>query len=121
MPTRLKVTDASVFTLGGSDFLGNLKEATIKMDAKTEDGSGQADAWEFTVPVKYKAEIEGTLFLSSVSLLVSLGDELALVYNTGGNTYSGNFVISSASHAMPHEGQQTQKVTFKNQGEPTIS
>lgn len=118
--TRYLATDISVFTLSGTNFLAALHNINIKTNAKTEDGSGISDDWHYTIPTKYDMEIDGDLFVDGTTLAWNIGDSYTLVLSMGnGDVYSGTFVVTNVTHSAQKEGLQMQKVTFKNQGQPT--
>lgn len=117
---RVPATAVSAFTIDGDTFLSALENAHVKVDAKHEEASAVNDLWDYAWPTKYHAEIDADMFIEGSSLVPQIGVSVLLFYTTGGNSYSGQFVITSVGHTVPHAGLQKQKIMFMGQGQPVV-
>ncbi len=116
VPTRKIGGDVSVFTLGGSAFVGDMINATHEIEIKTAEGKGVADTDDYPVPVGRRLTITGELMVAgSVNLMGTANSSLPTITfssTTGAGTYSGTAVITNISHKVEREGLQTFNVTL---------
>lgn len=117
---RRAATEVSVFTIDGDTFLTALENAHVKVDAKHEEASAVGDLWDYAWPTKYHIELDADFFIENSSFVPSIGQSVVVNYTTGGNSYSGQFSITSVGHTVPHAGLQKQKVMFMGQGMPVV-
>lgn len=125
MPTRKIGTNATVFTLGGSAFIGDLVNGVAEITVATQEGKGIADTDNYPVPVGRSMRITGELEVSGSVVLMGTANSstptVTFAATTGAGTYSGTAVISSISHRFEREGIQTFSVTLDSQGAVTVT
>lgn len=121
--SRKSGLDVSVFTLGGSDYLCDLDNASLSVEVEHEDARGVCDEWSFAWATSKSWSLDAELFVASAAALVTdmiSGDSIVTVsFNTGANTYTGTGLLTSASHSAGKSGLQ--KVSVKIQGQGTLS
>lgn len=123
--TRSVGTDVSVFTLGGEDFLGYVSNATITVDIKVSDAGAVRDGWNMDLPVGASWTIDADNFIETANphaAEAASGDRLVSVsITTGAGAYSGDGVLKSFSHTLPHQDLQTVKVQIVGHGALTFT
>lgn len=123
--TRKSGLDVAVFSLGGTEYLCDLDNATINVEIDEEDARGVCDDWKFAWATAKGWSLDGELFVASVAPLMAdiiSGDALVTVsFNTGGNTYTGNALIKSAGHSAGKTGLQKVSAKLSGQGALTVS
>ena len=121
-PIRQPAENATVFTVGGTNFIGDLENATVTIEIKDEDASASRDIDEYAWAVKRRYQIEGDLFVgASAAMMVAAGNSVALVFTTGGMSYSGQFLVTQGVHSHNKAALDKQKAIFKNQGPVTLT
>lgn len=119
--------DVTVFTVGGTGYLGRLKSGSIKVTSTTKDGSGIADEWESPVCVATGYEISGTFQIASTADFMALaggaraGLNAVVSVSLGGTTFTAPMVLSKASHKIDVDDLQIEDVTFTAGGLPTAA
>jgi hypothetical protein len=115
----------SVYTVGGTSYIGSLESGSISITTDTEDGSGAADLWEFPNTTGTDVEVQTNNFVTSNADLFQLAMannitaiQVDVVLNLGAVTVSLPMTMTSASHRIEEGQLQMQNVTFKLQGEP---
>ena len=121
MATRYASNAASAWTLNGSNLIGDLMDANVKLTGKNQDVSGIADLWEFAFVTKYAGEINANMYATNDTIELAIGTPITVVYVTGPTTYNGTFVIVDTDHTTPKDGVQMVKLTLKAQGQPSLS
>lgn len=125
MPTRKIGGSGSVFTLGGTTWVGDLEQCTISMEVKTAEGKGVTDTDDFPIATGRAMTIDGSLMVSgSVTLagtVNSANPALSFSVNTGANTYGGTAVITKLDHKWSREDLQKYDITLKSQGTVSIT
>lgn len=116
-PTRKIGGDVSVFTLGGSAFLGDMINATHEVEIKTVEGKGIADTDDYPVAVGRSLTITGELMISGTVNLMGTANSstpwVAFTSTTGAGSYTGTAQIMNISHKVERENEQTFNVTLK--------
>jgi hypothetical protein len=115
----------SVYTVGGTSFLGELESGSISITTDTADGSGVSDIWEFPNAVGTDVEIQTNNFVTDNADLFQLAMannvsaiQVDVVLNLGPVSITLPMTMTSASHSIEEGQLQMQNVTFKLQGEP---
>ena len=125
MPTRKSNFDVSVFTIGGTAYLGDLENATLTVNVDSEEAKGIADEWNYAWATAKGWTIEADTFVATTAATLTdaaSGDALVTVaFTSGGNTYSGNALIKSATHSVGRASLQRQKFSLEGQGALTIA
>ena len=119
---RRPASDITVFNVGGTDMLTAFKNGTITFETKDEDGSGAKDVDEYPVVTKRRSHLEVDAFVENIAALMPyVGQDVTVIFSTGGGTYSALAVVSMGQHTV-HDGQlQMEKVTFKTKGVVSLS
>lgn len=116
--------DVSVFTLGGVSYLGLLENAELFVENQTEDGSGVNERWGDPEIVGSNWRFEGENHIETLASIVSeaIGDGLlTFVWNSGANTYTGNVLITTASHQGNRRAMQKERWTAQGKSTPVVS
>lgn len=122
MLVRKPGSAASLFTIGATEFIGDLENITITAEDRDEDGSGVGDVWEFAYATKQRVQIEADVWVSTTAaMMLKWGTSVVVVANTGGITYTGSFLVSQSVHTVSRDALQKQRVTLKSQGVITLS
>lgn len=123
MPNRLTGLNVSVFNLSG-DYLHDMENCTLSTEVHATEAKGLADEYDYPWATGRAVTLEADVFVSTSAALLTLAAtgtaQVSISYNSGGNTYSGQGLITSVNHSNTRDGLQTQKVTIKFQGAPTI-
>ena len=117
--------DISVFSVGGTSYLGALESGSMRITTDGVDGSGVADLWEFINAVGSDVEIQTTLKVSTQAALFQLasannssGVAVEVILTIGETTVTLPMTMSAASHKIEEGALQMQDVTFKLRGTP---
>ncbi len=125
MPTRKTGLDVSVFTVGGTVYLGNLDNATLTVNVESEESKGIADAWTFPWATSKGWSIEADTFIASAATTLTdaaTGDALVTIaFTSGAGVYSGTGLIKTASHTVGNKQLQKEKFTVEGQGALAIA
>ncbi len=120
--TALAVTAA---TIDGTSILAYAQSMDFEITNETEDASGIADRWSEDIVVGSGWRLEGEMHFTTSAAFVATaasGDvEVAVSFNSGGNTYAGNAIIQRAAHRAHKRAIQTQNVTLVGVGAPTVT
>ena len=126
--TRKSALDMSVFTVGGTDYLGALQSLDLNISTVAPDGSGVADVWEY--PYAVGTEIDGSFEIqiaSAAALTALLGanditsPNVTIAATFAGAAFSVASQLASAGHSIKVDGIQTERISFKPRGTPSIS
>lgn len=121
--TRKTGLNISVFSLGGTDYLCDLDNATLSVEVESEDARGVCDEWSFAWATSKSWSIDAELFVTAAASLVTdmiSGDSIVTVsFNSGANTYTGTGLLTSGSHSAGKSGLQ--KLSVKIQGQGALS
>jgi len=122
-PDRYAANACSVFSLAGTAHIADLENATVKFNAKHEDGSGIADDYTYPLPTKGDWDIEADLFYTqgNSAILNIISTSVAVVFTVGPKTYSGNALASTGTHTAHRDNLQKVKITLMVQGSPSLS
>jgi len=122
---RLTHESVSVWSLDSEDLLGELENITISSNITDEDGSAINEVNEDPIAVARARTISGTAQVATEALLLQLiesGDPyVAFVLTTGGNSYSGNALLTAASHELRRKSLQRVQFTLKVKGSMTTT
>ncbi|GEM_PF-6679412 len=121
---RLTNLNVSVFTLGGAQYIDDLEDASISFEIENDEARAIKDQWSYVYATGRSFTVESSVFVSPSAALVALAAsgsaQVTFSYVTGGATYAGTGLITSANHSTGR-GLQKQKITIKGQGAPTVS
>lgn len=118
--------NVTVYSVGGSSYLGELDSGSVSFTSDVEDGSGVADIWEFPNVLGTDIEIQADHFVTTQAALFHLAGannvsaiQVAVILTLGGVTVNCPMTMSAASHKIEAGQVQMQGVTFKLRGTPT--
>lgn len=131
MATRCSGLTVSVFTLGGTAYIGDLEEATLTVDNNLEEGRGIKDVAKFPIPLRGNWRIEATLFCASdaplMSAAVGTAPSVSVTFTVNASTstavngkYTGTANIKTAAHRTP-AGLQKVNCTLSGKGALTVT
>lgn len=110
----------SVFTIEGTTLIGELMDVTISVSLGDEDASAINEVDDDPVPVSRSTTITGSCFVDVSATLVAKAltadPVVTFVVTTGGNSYSGTGLLSTASHEVKRKSLQKQSFTIKSKG-----
>ena len=123
--TVLFMKDATVLSVGGTDFLGYAKSARATFENKEADHSGPADAWNYQTVVRTGVTIVIDSFMpttgSTAAALVMAKANVAVTADTfDGQTLAGTFTPVSAS-AEGSDEAGSESLTLKSYGAVTLT
>lgn len=116
--------DVTLFSLGGTAMVGMLENATLEVTNATEDAAGVNERWAENTIVGSNWRIEGELNVATVAgiLTEAVGDgAVSVAFETGGNDYTGNGVVETASHQVNRRSLQKQRVSIQGNGALTVT
>jgi len=125
---RASNLSASVYTIGGSDYLGDLKSATLTLTTKTSEGSGAVELDSYPVAGGTDLQITASHLVSSSAALVALASqsetlsdfEVTVAFTVAGLAFSAPMLLSAASLKLTEGGAvQMEDVTFELHGDIT--
>lgn len=120
--TRTPATSMSAFTLGTTEFIADLKSASITRTLKDEDASAARDQDEYAWGVKQSWQVEAEIDVTATAAaMLKFGQSVALVWNTGSTTYTGQALVTQGVHTSNDASLQKQRIVLKGQGPITIS
>jgi hypothetical protein len=112
--------NVSVFSVGGTEYLCDLDNASLSVEVEQEDARGVCDEWAFAWATSKSWSIDAELFVSTVAALMTDiigGDALVTVsFNSGANTYTGTGLLTSGSHSAGKSGLQKLSIKIQGQG-----
>lgn len=124
MPVRRIAAQASVFTIGGSAFIGDLINGVAEITVATQEGKGIGETDNFPIAVGRSFRLNGELQASGSIVLMGTANSstplVSFTANTGAGTYSGTAVITSISHRFERESIQSYSITLDAQGPVNI-
>jgi len=121
--------DTSVYTVGGVDYLGDLKNGRLLIETIADEGSGQADEWTFPNATGTEITVEADqliLAAATVSLLNTAGGAKAglnvtVAFTVGGAVYSCPMFMSAAEKRVEEDRIILLGLEFAQRGTPTLS
>lgn len=123
--TNLNIT---VFSVGGTSYLGDLDTGSIDIKTNTQDGSGAADLWETLNAAGTNITIKATKFVTTSPEIMAIaaansisGLPVTVNFTLGGYTYSAPMLLTAASHKIDGGKCQMEDITFELRGTPTTS
>jgi hypothetical protein len=115
----------SVYSVGGTSFLGELESGTININSDVEDGSGIADIWEFPNVLGTDFELQTNHFITSnadlfqAAIANNISEiQVTVIITLGPVSVTLPMTMTAANHRIEAGQIQMQNVTFKSQGEP---
>lgn len=125
LSARRSGLNVSVFTLDGTSLLCELEDASLSVEVQDEDGRGVCDEWSYAFSISRSWTLEATMFASADGALgvADAADQnsVAVVFNTGANTYTGNGIITQAQHQVSKGSLQKWSVTIKGYGPLSVT
>jgi hypothetical protein len=123
---RFAAKDVTVFTLDSNTLITVLDEASIEITLGEEDSAAINEISYFASPVSRTTQITGSAFVDTggaklIQIANSTTPQVAVSYTTGGNAYTGTFLVMQAGHQIRKKTLQKQSFTFKSQGAVTIT
>lgn len=123
--TRKSGLSATVFTLGGAEYLCDLDNATLSIEVENEDARGVCDEWSYAWATSKAWSVDAELFVGTNAALITdmiSGDSIVtVVLNTGANTYTGTGLLTSGSHSVGKSGLQKLSIKISGQGELSVA
>jgi len=120
--------DVSVYTIGGTDYLGDLDSLEISITTEDKDGSGIADEWmspqavgtrhEITGKLKIQSTATSTLMALAAGSIASLDVTVAITIG-GVLTATMPMMLQMASHSWAEGDIQMIDVKFVPRGAPS--
>ena len=118
----------TVFSIGGTSYLGTLDSGSLKITTVCKDGSADPDEWEFNYAMGTEYEVEAELFVAtSATLLTAIaaagitGLLVAVSISLGGSVVALPMTLTKGSHTTGEGEFQKQKVSLKGRGAPTTA
>ena len=111
--------DITVWSLGGTDYLGLMENAELIIDNVLEDGSGINERWTDMELAGGSWRVEGECHFETTAAIMAeaTGDAiLTLSIDTGDTTYSGTGILRTASHQHNRRTAQKQRFTLEGKG-----
>ncbi len=124
---RQTALNLTVFSVGGTSYLGEVKSGSLKISTTVKDGSGAADEWESPVAVGTAYEIQGKLQIASTAefMVIAGGTGTGLSVATslalGGSTFTAPMILSKSTHTIDVDDIQGQDITLTSRGLPTVA
>jgi hypothetical protein len=123
---RFIAKDATVFTLDSVAMIGTLEEATVEFTVGDEDSAAVNEINEFASPVSRSCRITGSMFVDTGGAklaVIAAGSDpvVTTTWTTGANSYTGDFLVTTASHMVRKKSLQKQQFTLKSQGAITVT
>lgn len=124
--TRLHGLDISVWTVGGQSFIGHVQNATIEMEVETQESRAVQDDYAYPKAKHKSWRCTGTYVVDTTGLTypadlqTKFGTTVAISFNTGAGTYTGNGILRRISHAVP-DGGQTHDTEIVGQGALSVA
>jgi hypothetical protein len=125
--TRKLILDVTVYTIGGTSFLGHMVSAELKIDTATIENRAAMDtdaypratvqSWSFTGELV--ADTTGVTYPTNLQTPVFNRTPVQLVWTTGAGTYTGNGIMTSFGHRA--QDGQTMNVEITGQGPIVIT
>lgn len=113
---------ASVFSFGGTSYLGRMKSYTLTGTTVSDEGSGHADRWEYDFATGTNLQLSGTLQVATVAELMALqagaisAKGVQVILASGGTRVTAPMQLRSASHNIDVERIQMEDVQFGMKG-----
>lgn len=121
--------DVTLFTVGATAMLGQLKSGSIRLTNNHGDGSGLADYDEYPNAFDSSLEIDGMFLIPSVDSAIALmgdanSDTLSnrnktVSVTVGGVAYVAPMIIGTASHSSRRSDFQMLNITLRSRGSAT--
>lgn len=118
--------NVTVFSVDGTDFLGELESGSITISTDVTDGAGIADIYEFPNAQSTDVEVSTNLFTTSNHDIFQAAGannitavQVDVVVTVGGTSVTLPMTMTAASITLNTGEIQMQNVTFKLRGEPT--
>jgi hypothetical protein len=126
---RASALNLTVWDVGGSSRLGDIKDLTLTGSTKWQEGSACKDLDKYPVAVGTGFEVTASEFVSEnadllylASQTTSLSDYNVTVHVTIADIqFAMPMLLSAASLSIERDGVQMQDVTLKLRGTPTIT
>jgi hypothetical protein len=118
--------DVSVFTVGGTSYLANMRSGSISVTTKTAEGSSIASGYKKPVPVRTQVEFTTDVLTLSESPFVAtmisgtaaeMNVTVALTFGT--TVFNCPMVMNAGSVTVNREETILENVTFSLAGTPT--
>lgn len=125
MQTGLSV---SVFSIGGTDYLGDLQSGSISLTNNVADGSGIADEWKYASVTGRNLTIEAMMTVPAATTGHALftvfdGNEAAqavtLIFTGGLAAFQMPVIIESLEAGVQQDGLSEMTLRFKPRGVPS--
>ena len=121
--------DVTLWTLGGSAYLGSMKSGSLEVTNSGPEVSGFASLYEFQVPTDTVVVIQnGIMVVSEAVFQYGLMTGGVASFNTTvAITFAGevitlaNAIVTSSKHSMVRDGAQMENVTIESQGAITTT
>lgn len=118
--------DVSVWSIGGTAYLGSLRGGSIDVTTTAKEGSSIASAYKFPVATRTKIQVSSKhLVLTNVAFLSNLlsgsgsAFDVAVTITFGSNSYTAPMTLKSAKHTVDREETHFEDVVLTPKGTPT--
>lgn len=118
--------DVTLFSIGGTAYLGSVRSGSIEASTTYKEGSGIAAAYKYPVATKTKVVVHTKrLVLTDVSFLSTLLTGAVATFDVtaaisfGGTAFSMPMTLKSAKHTVDREETQFEDVILTPKGAPT--
>lgn len=125
---RITNLDVTVFTIGGTAQIGNIKSGSINVETKASENAGIKDKWTFPNSTGTDIELRGTLFVTTVAtelatigggVLANLKVACTVTINAQSVVLAG--LITNATLRATRDGVQEYDVTIKLRGSGSLA
>lgn len=118
--TRLYGANITTCTVDGTALVTFTSDVTINFEFDTQEAVALQDTWRYPRGIRRAATIDIETFVDTTGVLMTkaiagVQVTFSIVTGSGGNTYSGSGILTSANHAIP-DGPQTNRATIAVQG-----
>lgn len=125
--TRQTGLNITIFSVGGTSYLGTLRTGQLEITTESADGSGGADEWEYPYAGGTSYRVTGELQIASTANFATLmasagvsGLNLAVSLAFGGLVFQAPMKLSAVGHSINVDNViQTQNITLMGRGTPT--
>jgi hypothetical protein len=124
--TRQTNLSISVFTVGGTDYLGKLRSYTLNVTTVIDEASGLADEFESPQSTGTDYNVTSDLLVETSAALTKLiadagvtGLAVQVVLTGGGGTISLPMILTASTHRTEDGKIQVENVRLSHNGTPT--
>jgi hypothetical protein len=126
MPASVLIgKDGTVWTVGGSDYIGKYKSFELRLTQKIINTSGPQDDYEYNVGTRLGCRLTGSAFVpaagSAAADLIIAGAEVTVTGNIlDGRTFTGTFVVPEVGLSTGDDANE-ESITLESTGSFTLA